>query len=91
MLHTAPKGSGGGNVLAQHEWVATCTCEAEPKPATVLDPFTGSGTVGSVAQRFGRSFVGCELNPEYISLIQQRVPGITRLSTENLEVPVCPS
>jgi DNA modification methylase len=31
----------------------------------VLDPFTGSGTTGEVALRLGRSFIGCELNPDY--------------------------
>jgi DNA modification methylase len=39
----------------------------------VLDPFTGSGTVGVVALRHGRRFVGTELNPEYIGLAEQRL------------------
>lgn len=45
----------------------------EAIPCTVLDPFTGSGTTGQVAAELGRSFVGAELNPEYIPLIEQRV------------------
>jgi DNA modification methylase len=32
---------------------------------TVLDPFFGSGTTGEVAQRLGRQWIGCELNPAY--------------------------
>jgi DNA modification methylase len=39
----------------------------------VLDPFTGSGTTGAVALRLGRSFVGCELNPAYVSLAERRI------------------
>lgn len=38
----------------------------------VLDPFLGSGTVGMVAERNGRRWFGCELNPAYESLIKQR-------------------
>ena len=39
----------------------------------MLDPFTGSGTVGAVAARLGRSFVGCELNPDYVNLALDRI------------------
>jgi DNA modification methylase len=34
----------------------------------VLDPFAGSGTVGVVALRLGRSFVGIELSPVYAEM-----------------------
>ena len=40
---------------------------------TVLDPFAGSGTVGVVALRHGRNFVGCELNPEYADIARNRL------------------
>jgi DNA modification methylase len=39
----------------------------------VLDPFAGAGTTLVVAQRLGRRFVGVELNPDYVSLIEQRL------------------
>jgi DNA modification methylase len=39
---------------------------------TVLDPFLGSGTVGMVAERNGRRWFGCELNPAYESIIKER-------------------
>ena len=38
----------------------------------VLDPFFGSGTTGEVAQNLGRSWIGCELNPEYEPLQKRR-------------------
>lgn len=38
----------------------------------VFDPFIGSGTTGQVAQRLGRRWVGCELNPEYVKLERKR-------------------
>lgn len=34
----------------------------------VLDPFSGSGTTGMVAQRHGRKYVGIDLNKEYLDL-----------------------
>ena len=39
----------------------------------VLDPFMGSGTTAEVAQKLGRRWIGCELNPAYEPLQQQRV------------------
>jgi DNA modification methylase len=39
----------------------------------VLDPFTGSGTVGVVALRHGRDFVGVELNPDYAAIAEARI------------------
>jgi DNA modification methylase len=41
----------------------------------VLDPFCGSGTTGVVAERFGRQFVGIELNPEYAQMAERRIAG----------------
>jgi len=38
----------------------------------VLDPFMGSGTTAQVAQQLGRRWIGCELNPEYAALQQER-------------------
>ena len=54
-------------------WQPTCDHDSEPVPATVLDPFCGSGTTGVVALRHGRSFVGIELNPEYIEMARRRI------------------
>jgi DNA modification methylase len=41
----------------------------------VLDPFAGSGTVGVVALRHGRRFLGLELNPEYAVMARRRIAG----------------
>ncbi len=48
-----------------------CDCPVEP-PGVVLDPFMGSGTTAQVAQNLGRQYIGCELNPGYESLQQDR-------------------
>jgi DNA modification methylase len=39
----------------------------------VLDPFAGSGTTGMVALRHDRSFIGIELNPDYVRLARDRI------------------
>jgi len=42
----------------------------------VLDPFLGSGTTLAVAKQLGRDGIGCELNPEYAALAQQRIDAV---------------
>ena len=54
-------------------WQPTCDHDTNSMPATVLDPFCGSGTTGVVALRHGRSFIGIELNPEYVELARKRI------------------
>jgi len=44
-----------------------------PEGGIVLDPFMGSGTVGMVAKKNHRNYVGCELNPKYIELAEKRI------------------
>lgn len=39
----------------------------------VLDPFSGSGTVGVVALKHFREYIGIELNPEYASISVDRI------------------
>jgi len=39
----------------------------------VFDPFMGSGTTAQVALQHGRQYLGCELNPEYGPLQQERI------------------
>jgi DNA modification methylase len=52
-------------------WQPTCDCgSADVKPALVYDPFCGSGTVGEVAERLGRRWVGTDL--AYQNLAKER-------------------
>ncbi len=52
--------------------VEPCILAGCPVGGMVLDPFLGSGTVGSVAERLGRRWVGCDLNPAYHALSSAR-------------------
>jgi len=47
-------------------WQPTCDHDADPIPATVLDPFAGSGTTGEVARRLGRDCVLLDLSHQYL-------------------------
>ena len=53
--------------------VEPCILAGSAEGDTVLDPFTGSGTVAVVANRHGRNFVGTELNPEYAEIARKRI------------------
>ncbi|HET8646952.1 MAG TPA: DNA methyltransferase, partial [Vicinamibacteria bacterium] len=57
-------------------WRSGCECEnTGSADCLVLDPFCGSGTVGVVALRHGRRFLGLELNAEYVDMARKRIAG----------------
>jgi len=56
--------------------VEPCVLAGSAEGDTILDPFTGSGTVGVVALKHRRNFVGTELNPEYVEIAEQRLNGV---------------
>lgn len=43
------------------------------KGETICDPFAGSGTVGVVAKRIGRNFIGAEISKEYCKSAIKRI------------------
>lgn len=58
-------------------WKPTCKCrEANTVPATVLDPFVGSGTVGVVCAKHRRNFVGLDLKQEYLEMARKRTRNV---------------
>jgi hypothetical protein len=44
-----------------------------PKGGIVLDPFNGSGSTGMAAVELGYDYVGCELDPDYVSIANKRI------------------
>lgn len=59
--------------VPQKRPLVPCGCDAPTAPGIVLDPFFGTGTVASVAREHGRDWLGIELNPDFISLAEQRL------------------
>ena len=68
-------GRAGERDLKTIGWQPTCICNTNTEPHTVLDPFCGSGTVGVVALRHGRRFIGIDLSEEYCEMAKQRIDG----------------
>lgn len=44
-----------------------------PTDGVVLDPFMGSGTTGLACQELDKSFIGIELEPDYLEIAQARL------------------
>lgn len=77
---TIPTQSFSGAHFATYpeQLVEPCVMAGSRTGDIVFDPFFGSGTTGQVAQRLGRRFIGCELNPDYEALQRERLrqPGL---------------
>jgi site-specific DNA-methyltransferase (adenine-specific) len=58
-----------------------CSCGAPTEPGVVLDPFFGTGTVGVVAERYGRDWTGVELNPKFARMARQRIESARTTSS----------
>lgn len=71
----------------------TCRCGAPAIPATVLDPFSGSGTVQVVARELGRRSIYVDASAEYAALAAKRLEGVPLsmgLMTESDPIPSPP-
>lgn len=79
----------GSNEIQTCGWQTTCKCphtETDLLPATILDPFGGSGTTGLVAGKMGLNAVLCELKPEYVAMARQRlIQGLGLLAEIEVE------
>ena len=68
-----PNGSVYPQIKETIGWKPACTCNADTKPGTVLDPFSGAGTTGVVCRDLGLNYIGIELNPEYAEMSRERI------------------
>lgn len=55
------------------ELVEPCILAGSQEDGLILDPFFGSGTTGVVAEKLGRRWIGCELNPDYADIAKKRL------------------
>ncbi|QCP87170.1 site-specific DNA-methyltransferase [Cereibacter sphaeroides] len=56
--------------------IEPCILAGAPVGGVVLDPFGGSGTTGGVALKHGRKAILCELNPDSIDLMHDRILSV---------------
>ena len=61
--------------------IRPCVRAGCPVGGVVLDPFAGAGTTGLVALEEGRDFLGIELNPDYVTLIEKRLAPLLAVRT----------
>ena len=66
--------------------IEPCILAGSKSGDIVLDPFMGSGTTAQVALQHGRQYLGCELNPEYGSLQQERINQVTKEESNQLSL-----
>lgn len=64
--------SGAHFAVFPEELIEPCILAGSRIGDIVFDPFMGSGTTAQVAQKFGRQYLGCELNPAYEELQNNR-------------------
>jgi len=64
--------SGAHFATMPEKLVEPCILAGSRLGDRVFDPFIGSGTVGAVAERLGRRWVGTDLNPAYHQLARKR-------------------
>jgi DNA modification methylase len=62
--------------------VEPCVLASSRPDDTILDPFTGSGTVAVVALRHQRNYIGTELNPQYVDIARERITQADALYTQ---------
>lgn len=56
--------------------IRPCILAGSKEGDIVLDPFNGSGTTGEVSIMHNRSYIGCELNPDYVKLTKRRLSKV---------------
>lgn len=56
--------------------IEPCILAGSAVGGVVLDPFFGSGTTGAVAKRYGRDFIGIDLNARYLEKAQLRIDKV---------------
>ncbi|WP_069050149.1 site-specific DNA-methyltransferase [Blastomonas sp. RAC04] len=56
----------------------------------VLDPFFGTGTTGAVAKRLGREWIGCERDPVYCEVAEERIEAALPLDESGLKTMQSP-
>ncbi len=64
--------SGAHFATFPEQLITPCVLAGCPQDGIILDPFMGSGTTAMVARKYQRHFVGFELNPDYIDIINKK-------------------
>jgi DNA modification methylase len=83
---TARSGGFYDAQVVNHGYAPSCTCNAGKRAGVVMDIFMGAGTVGLVAKKLNRRYIGCDLNAEYVKMATERINGISYTLFSLMEV-----
>ena len=75
--------SGAHFAVFQEKLVEPCILAGCPEGGVVLDPFFGSGTVGVVAAKNNRHYIGIEINQDYAELSCRRIKAAKEATHDN--------
>lgn len=67
------RGHGASTPMALCDWWVRYLA---PPDALILDPFSGTSTVGEAAVRLRHRFIGIEKHPEYVELSKERLQNL---------------
>jgi DNA modification methylase len=76
----------GTGAVRHNGYAPSCTCNAGKRAGVVMDIFMGAGTVGLVAKKLNRRYIGCDLNAEYVRMAEDRINGISYTLFSLMEV-----
>jgi site-specific DNA-methyltransferase (adenine-specific) len=76
LIETEEYGMVNGLASFPLELSDICVNLGSPEMGVICDPFCGMGTTGVSALRYGRSFVGIELNPAYVEATRIRLEDL---------------
>lgn len=69
------------------KWKPSCDCnESTFVPGIILDPFFGSGTTGLVANKYGRDYIGIDLDKKNRPIIKKRKISKGLFSMSDLKI-----
>ena len=79
-IWTRGKTAGGKRIhpTQKPEWLLERVISATSNPnSIVFDPFLGSGTTAVVAKKYGRQYLGAELDRDYFKKAVERINQTT--------------
>ena len=71
--NTRPSGTNIHFAAFPPELIHDCVIAGCPQGGVILDPFMGTGTTAMVALQNQRHYVGFEINPDYIPVIDKKI------------------
>jgi len=75
IVNTKPH-KGAHFAVFPEKLILPCILSGVPENGVVLDPFMGSGTVGVVAIKNKRDFIGVDINPAYVKMAKKRIKDV---------------